>query len=104
MSCIYPSCMMGGAGCPDESDCIAEEKARAEELLKKWIRTDVLNEDFFLKVILEWKYGWANQTQNNEQDFQNYFRRAMGVDANMIHSLALKLVKAVEERGGKRET
>ncbi len=20
-SCIYPSCMMGGAGCPDESKC-----------------------------------------------------------------------------------
>lgn len=104
MSCIYPSCMMGGAGCPAENDCIAEEKARAEELLRKWIRTDILNKDFFLKVILEWKYSWANQTQNNEQDFQNYFRRAMGVDANMIHSLALKLVKAVEERGGKRET
>ena len=39
-----------------------------------------------------------NQKQNNEQDYQNYFRRAMGVDANMRHHLATLIVKKENAR------
>lgn len=42
-------------------------------------------------TIDEWILYWMNQTQNNEQDYQNYLRRAMGVDANMRHDLARRV-------------
>lgn len=48
-------------------------------------------EDAALEVIKEWKHTWMNQRQNSEADFQNYFDRAFGVDANMQHSLAKKI-------------
>lgn len=40
------------------------------------------------KVVMEWKHFWMNQRQNSEEDYQNYFRRAFGVDANMAHHLS----------------
>lgn len=42
----------------------------------------------FLEVARKWKSFWMNQRQNDEADFQNYFNRALGVDANMTHHLA----------------
>ena len=45
-----------------------------------------------LKIIREWKFGWMNQRQNSQADYENYFNRAFGVDANMIHSLAKQIV------------
>lgn len=48
----------------------------------------------------QWVMFWMNQKQNNEQDYQNYLRRAIGVDANMRHHLAKKLheqfIKAIK--------
>lgn len=46
-----------------------------------------------LKVVDEWKAFWMNQKQNNEKDYQNYWRRAFGIDANMSHHLANKIEK-----------
>lgn len=69
---------------------MTDQQSRAPEGLEK---------EKFLKIIDEWKCFWMNQRQNNEADFQNYFRRAMGVDANMEHSLARMLAKhALDER------
>jgi len=56
------------------------------------------NEEFFLKIIRDWKSSWMNQRQNSEADYENYFKRAFGVDANMIHSLAKSLETAVKEK------
>jgi hypothetical protein len=41
-----------------------------------------------LEIIRKWKFFWMNQKQNSEEDFQNYFNRACGIDSNMIHHLA----------------
>ncbi len=54
------------------------------------------DKEFFLEIIGKWKTYWMNQKQNSEQDYQNYFRRALGVDANMGHSLAKMIVKSIE--------
>lgn len=48
-----------------------------------------------LKVIEDWKYSWMNQTQNSKEDYENYFRRAFGVDSNMMHSLAHKVMEMI---------
>lgn len=53
-----------------------------------------LDKEFFLDVICKWKSFWMNQTQNSEDDRQNYFNRAYGVDANMKHHLAEMCSKA----------
>jgi hypothetical protein len=53
---------------------------------------------FFLDIIDEWQMFWMNQTQNNEADRLNYYRRAFGVDANMRGSLARMLTEAIEKR------
>lgn len=42
----------------------------------------------FLEIVRKWKHFWMNQTQNSEEDRQNYFNRAFGIDANMSHHLA----------------
>ncbi len=52
------------------------------------------DKEFFLKIIEDWLTYWMNQTQNSKADQENYFRRALGVDANMRHHLADKLAKA----------
>lgn len=65
----------------------------------------VLNGDkeFFIGVIEKWQCYWMNQRQNSEEDYQNYWRRAFGVDANMKHHLARMIVEALaslEAQGG----
>lgn len=35
------------------------------------------------KLANDWKLFWMSQTQNSKQDYDNYFRRALAVDANM---------------------
>ncbi len=54
-----------------------------------------LDKEFFLKVVEEWQFYWMNQKQNSKEDYENYFSRAFGVDANMRHSLADRAAKAV---------
>ena len=58
----------------------------------------VHDHEFFLKIIREWKHSWMNQTAHSKDDFQNYFNRAFGIDSNMVHSLARRIVKAMEEK------
>lgn len=53
-----------------------------------------MTEKEFLEVIDEWQMLWMNQTQNSKEDYDNYWRRAFGVDANMRYSLARMLYKA----------
>lgn len=50
-----------------------------------------VNRESILEVCREWKGFWMDQTQNSEEDRKNYFNRACGVDANMIHHLADKI-------------
>lgn len=57
-----------------------------------------MSEIEILEVIHEWKMFWMNQTQNNPQDYENYFHRALGVDANMSHHLAKMLHEALAAR------
>jgi hypothetical protein len=47
-----------------------------------------------LEIILEWKHFWMNQRQNSQADYENYHRRAFGIDANMQHHLATMLLAA----------
>lgn len=56
---------------------------------------NILMEDFYVKVIEKWKDFWMNQKQHNEDDRQNYFNRAFGIDANMKYHLANLLREAV---------
>lgn len=56
-----------------------------------------MTEEFFLKIIRDWKYSWMNQTQNDQKDYENYHRRAFGIDANMVHSLADRIVTAIKD-------
>lgn len=72
-------------GCEDE----LEEKEQN-------ISQGKFNKEFFLKIIREWKSSWMNQRQNSEYDYENYFKRAFGVDANMMHSLANRLEEAMK--------
>lgn len=58
-----------------------------EQILKKATR------DRFKELIDDWQMFWMNQRQNSEDDYQNYWRRAFGVDANMKHSLAETIAK-----------
>lgn len=56
---------------------------------------DCLHEESILEVLRKWKSSWMNQTQNSEADRANYFTRAFGVDANMIHSAANRVSKSL---------
>lgn len=74
----------------EEAEHLAQEReaaARAE-----------FDKEFFLNVIDEWTSFWMNQKQNCQQDYENYFRRALGVDANMRHHLADLLSKAARSK------
>lgn len=51
------------------------------------------DKDHFREIITKWKFTWMNQRQNDQADFENYHRRAFGIDSNMIHSLAEMLAK-----------
>lgn len=64
-------------------------------------RTADMDEEFFLKIVIEWKHSWMNQyqnDQNDQKDYENYHRRAFGIDANMVHSLANRIVSAVNNK------
>jgi len=50
------------------------------------------------ELIFEWKFFWMNQTQNSKEDFENYHRRAFGVDANMIWDLAQRISDATNAK------
>lgn len=52
--------------------------------------------EFFCQIIDQWKSYWMNQTQNSKEDYENYWRRAFGVDANMSYHLADLLTKATK--------
>lgn len=51
------------------------------------------DQERFLDIIDEWKCFWMNQRQNSKDDYDNYFGRAMGVDANMKYHLAKMLAE-----------
>lgn len=51
-----------------------------------------------LTIIEDWKFFWMSQTQNSKEDYENYYRRAFGVDANMMHSLADRIEKALKAK------
>ena len=51
------------------------------------------NEESIREIIHQWKWFWMNQTQNSEEDRENYYRRAVGVDSNMIHNLAKRICR-----------
>jgi hypothetical protein len=58
---------------------------------------ELTKKEKILEVAREWKHFWMNQRQNSEEDYQNYFNRAFGIDANMIHDLADRITKSFEE-------
>ena len=53
------------------------------------------------EVVEEWQGVWMNQKQNNEADYQNYFHRALGVDANMRYSLSQMMFEHVQPLNAK---
>lgn len=57
------------------------------------LRLAEFEKEHFKCVIDKWLAYWMNQTQNSKEDYDNYFRRAAGVDANMRYHLADLLMK-----------
>lgn len=53
----------------------------------------VLTKDYFLELVERWQSIWMNQKQNSKEDYENYWRRAFRVDANMRHHLADMIAK-----------
>ena len=51
----------------------------------------------YLLVIRDWKHYWLSQEDN-------YVKRALGVDANMVHDLARRLANFEEERNEKESS
>lgn len=47
--------------------------------------------DRLLEVVEKWQAFWMDQRQNSKEDYENYWRRAFGVDANMRHNMARML-------------
>lgn len=56
-----------------------------------------ISESDVLEAVTQWKHFWMNQTQNSEADRKNYFDRAFGVDSNMKHDLARRIVQKIRE-------
>ena len=77
---------------------VSKDKLDFERAENKKLR-EALTKENILEVITQWKIFWMNQTQNSEADRKNYLNRAMGVDANMKHNLAERLVKAFTSGG-----
>lgn len=73
------------------------------QLAEKEAALGKLTKELFLEVIQEWRYFWMNQKQNSQADFENYFRRALGVDANMQHDLSVRLSAAQARAQGEKE-
>lgn len=73
----------------------ASEERWAQEYFDKFQKLEkqleMFTEDNIRKVILDWKHYWMNQTQNSKEDYDNYFKRAFGIDANMQCDLARKI-------------
>jgi len=74
----------------DHEKIVADLKAQNSPT-KTPLSLDEFDESALREIIGEWKMYWMNQRQNSEADFQNYYSRAFGVDANMQHSLARML-------------
>lgn len=53
--------------------------------LSRRVDTQVPTQVQYLKVIEEWKHAWMHES--------DYFERAFGIDANMKHDLARRLVR-----------
>lgn len=79
----------------------ATKYAEQVEMMEK-----IINEEFLLEVITEWKHSWMDVKGTDERDRKNYFHRAFGVDANMKYSLARMIIeklKAMREKNGRGE-
>lgn len=50
-------------------------------------------EEELVKIIEDWKFFWMDQ-KFSEEDRKNYFNRSAGIDANMIYSLARRIMEA----------
>ena len=55
-------------------------------------------EEIAVEIARDWKLFWMNQKQNSKQDYDNYFRRALGVDANMRVHLETLIAAAIKAR------
>jgi len=82
--------------CADMKDALIELSTLTAKV-KRY--EEVFNKEFFLNIITEWKFSWMNQRQNDQKDYENYHRRAFGVDANMKHDLASRLARAALNQG-----
>lgn len=51
------------------------------------IDLDASGANSFRDIVELWQMTWMHQTQNNEADYKNYWRRAFGIDANMRYSI-----------------
>lgn len=74
-----------------------EKELEAEIERLKASPVSVWDKHFFLTIINNWKNYWMHQTQNSKEDYDNYFGRAFGIDANMKHHLASELFKATQQ-------
>jgi hypothetical protein len=46
-----------------------------------------------LDVILAWQHAWMDVRGTDERDRMSYFNKAAGIDANMRHDLARRLLR-----------
>ena len=69
----------------DSRDALVVENEKLKQALKV---------ENILEVIDDWQMYWRNQ-QINREDTMRYRRRALSVDANMRHSLAKRINKAL---------
>lgn len=79
---------------PNRISAIPSIIENARIILKGPISEEIINKDWAMKVVGGWKSFWMNQHQNSVEDQQNYFGRALGVDANMSHNLAMRIRNA----------
>ena len=57
------------------------------------------------KIANDWKLFWMSQTQNSKQDYDNYFRRSLAVDANMrVHLESLISAALLEASNATKES
>lgn len=88
--------------CADKEKAI-KLKSALEKIKSLEAKLAEITKDRIMCIIDQWKYFWMDQKQNSEQDYQNYLRRAMGVDANMVHHLASLIAKSLTEVPAKGE-
>lgn len=51
--------------------------------------------DQVLKIVESWQFFWMNQTID-EKDTKHYRERAAGIDANMRHNLAERIIEVLK--------